>query len=102
MSIVGTNYQDFSTTQTPTLSNVNSSASVVNLLAANTARKGVTVFNDSTSACYIKYGSAASTTSFTVKVAAGGYWEAPQPVPTVILTIIWDAANGAARVTELT
>lgn len=90
------------TAATPTLANVAGSATVVTLLALNTARLGAIVFNDSTSAMYIKYGSAASATSFTYKVLPGGTWEMPGGVVyTGILTALWDTANGNARVTEL-
>jgi hypothetical protein len=71
------------------------------VLASNTARKGATVFNDSTSAVFLKFGATASATSFTVKVASGGYFEVPFGY-TGILDGIWVSANGSARVTELT
>lgn len=83
-----------------TLANVASSATVVTLQASNAARRAWKCFNDSTSALYIKHGAAASLTSFTVKVPAGGYYEMPAPVYTGAITGIWDTANGNARVTE--
>jgi hypothetical protein len=86
---------------TATLSNVASSASNVTVLASNTARLGATVVNDSTQAVYLKFGATASSTSFTVKVAAGGYYEVPFGY-TGIIDGIWVSANGNARVTELT
>jgi hypothetical protein len=86
------------TTDTP--ANVSASASSVTLAAANASRKRLQVFNDSSAALYLKHGSGASATSFTVKVAAGGYYEMPQPVYPGIVTGIWDSATGAARVTE--
>lgn len=88
---------------TPTPTNVSASATSVTLLAANGSRLGVLVYNDSASALYIKYGATASTTSFTVKVPAFTLWEMPSAVlHTGRLDAIWDAATGAARVTELT
>lgn len=90
-------------TATSTLSNVSASASNVTLLSSNSSRKGATIFNDSSSALYVKFGTTSSTTSFTVKIAAGGYFEIPGPtVYTGILDGIWDSASGAARVTEIT
>lgn len=86
---------------TATLSNVASSATNVTVLAANTARLGATVFNDSTAILYLKMGATASTTSFTVKVTAGSYYEVPFGYSGV-LDGIWDVATGNARVTELT
>lgn len=87
---------------TATRTNVASSASSVAILAANTAREGATVFNDSSAILYLELGSAtASTSNYTVQIAAGGYYEVPYGW-TGALTGIWSAANGAARVTELT
>jgi hypothetical protein len=82
------------------LSSVAASASSVTLLDANPSRKGVVVFNDSTSAVYVAYAPTSSATSFTVKIAAAGFWEMPAPPYTDVLSAIWDAANGSARVTE--
>lgn len=92
------------TVSTATLANVNDSASSVTLQAANTARLGWSCFNDSDQILYIKFGATASATSFTVKVAAGGYYEMPTaPVYTGVIDGIWAAdSTGAARVTELT
>ena len=86
---------------TATLTNVASSASNVTVLAANTARLGATIVNDSTQAVYLKMGATASATSYTVKIASGGYYEVPFGF-TGIIDGIWVAANGNARVTELT
>lgn len=88
-------------TSTATLSNVSGSASSVNLLASNANRDGATIYNDSTAVLYVKLGSTASTSSFTVKVAAGGYYELPFGY-TGTIDGIWSAANGSARVTEFT
>jgi hypothetical protein len=84
---------------TPT--NVASSASTQQLLASNVDRLGLIVFNDSSSILYLKYGATASSTSWTVRLEAGGYWEMPQPIYTGRIDVIWAAANGNARITEL-
>lgn len=84
-----------------TLSNVNGSASSVTLLAANTDRRGLLLVNDSTATLYLKYGATASTTSYSVKMEPGSYWEMPRPIYTGRIDGIWSAANGAARITEL-
>lgn len=87
---------------TATTANVAGSATVVTLSVANPNREGFAVSNDSGSAMYLKEGAAASATSFTVKVPAGGYWEMPlPPVYTGIITALWDTATGFARTTEL-
>lgn len=82
------------------LANVTASASNVTLLASNAARRGAYFFNDSTAALYLKFGATASTSSFTVKLAAAGYFELPQPCYTGVIDAIWESANGAVRITE--
>lgn len=85
-----------------TLSNVASSASTGTLAAANLNRRGLIIFNDSTADLYIKYGAAASLTSFSYKVPTGGTFEMQDgSVYTGVVDGIWSAANGNARVTEL-
>lgn len=87
---------------TSSVTSVASSATSVTLLASNTARKGATVFNDSTAILYLKFGATASATSYTVQIAAGGYYEFPGPtVYSGVVDGIWSAANGNARLTEL-
>lgn len=86
---------------TSTLSNVASSATSVVILATNTARKGATVYNDSTQILYLKFGTTASTTSFTVPLAAAAFFEVPSGY-TGEMDGIWASANGNARVTEIT
>lgn len=90
---------------TPTLANVAASASSVTLLAANAARLGAAIVNDSTSILYVKFGSTASATSFTVCLAGSvagvpAYYEVPFGYVGII-TGIWVSATGAARVTEV-
>lgn len=88
---------------TSTLSNVSSSATNVTLLASNANRLNAAIFNDSTQILYVKLGTTASTSSYTVQIAAGGYYELPTVnIYTGIIDGIWASANGNARVTELT
>lgn len=87
---------------TATLANVAASITVVTLQASNVNRMGWMVYNDSTSAMWLKLGAAASATSFTVNLGPGAYYELPTPCFTGQITGIWVAANGNARVTETT
>lgn len=85
------------------LTSVTAAVASTTLLAANAARKGGLVFNDSTANLFLGLTAAAvSQTAYTVKIPAGGLFELPWPVWTGQLTGTWDAANGAARITELT
>lgn len=85
-----------------TLANVASSAANVTVFPAFTGSFlfGRTVFNDSTAVLYLKFGATASATSYTVQVAAGGYYEFPQSVYAGQVDGIWAAANGNARTTQ--
>lgn len=71
------------------------------LLYTNLSRLGATIFNDSTKILYVKLGRVASATDFTVKLLTGAYYEVPFGYIGQI-DGIWSAANGFARVTELT
>jgi len=85
---------------TGTSSNVAASATNVTILAANAARLGAIIVNDGNRNLYAKFGATASTTSYTVKIPANGYYEVPFGY-TGIIDGIWDSANGSARITEL-
>src|SRR5260221_4317428 len=89
---------------TGTKSNVASSATSVTILASNTSRKGAVIYNDSTQILYLDLsGGTASNSSYSVQIPANGYFEVPGPVVyNGLITGIWAAANGNARVTELT
>lgn len=86
-----------------TTANVASSATNVTLFAddADGNVTGRQVHNDSTAILYLKYGSTATTTSYTVKLAAAEHYEFPTPVYNGRVDGIWAAANGAARTTEV-
>ncbi len=84
---------------TATLANVTGTGSSITIQASNSARRGWYVFNDSGVTVYLKFGSSASSTSFTVKLATGDYYELPHPCYSGIITGNW--ASGDIRVTEL-
>lgn len=90
---------------TATLTNVANSTSSVTVLAANSARRGFTIFNDDTAVSgailSIKYGATASATSRTVTIAPATYYQ-PDDGYTGIIDGIASAATGTARITELT
>lgn len=88
---------------TGTLTNVSASATSVTLLAANSNRLGAIVYNDSSASMYLKYGTTASSTSFTDFVPPGARWAMPTgELYTGRIDAIWSSATGTARVTELT
>lgn len=85
---------------TSNITSVTSSASNVTLLASNPNRKGASIFNDSSQVLYVKFGTTASSTSFTVRLTNNDYYEIPFGYVGQV-DGIWASANGAARVTEL-
>lgn len=89
----------FSSTGSST--SVAGSTSLITLLAANTSRLGATVFNDSTANIFVNLGNSASMTNYTVRMKPLSYFETPFGY-TGIITAVFDAANGFARITEIT
>ncbi|GAX46206.1 hypothetical protein NIES4075_72270 [Tolypothrix sp. NIES-4075] len=88
-----------STSGAATPSSVDASTTSVNLLAATSARKGATIWNNSTANLYVELGATATTSAFTAKVGAGGYYEIPFTY-TGVISGIWDAVNGKALIRE--
>lgn len=86
---------------TGTVTSVNDTNADATILAANTARYGASVYNDSTVVLYLLVGAGtASATNYTVKLQPDDYYEVPYGY-TGILKGIWASdASGAARVTE--
>jgi hypothetical protein len=88
---------------TATVTSVADSASSIELLASTAGRKGASFFNDSDQAAYVKLGTTASATDFTIKMAAASFYELPQPVYTGKIDAIWVSnSTGSMRITELT
>lgn len=96
--VSGTVTADPTRPSTATSANVTGTGASVVLAAANAARKLLTVFNDSGVVAYVKLGTAASATSFTVKMVDQAYYELPAPVYTGAVEALW--ASGSVRVTE--
>lgn len=92
-----------STTGTLTSVAATTGAGGAQLLASNASRKAAIIYNDSTAVLYVALTTTVSATSFTYLVPPGGLLELAQP-PNYTGSIfgIWAAANGSARVTELT
>ena len=102
-------YNDAAATPVPSsgeITSVVAAAASTTLLAANSARKGASIYNDSTATLYIAIANVtASATVFTEKLAAGESYELPRDqggVYTGIIKGIWSSATGNARVTERT
>lgn len=89
---------------TGTATQTAASLTAVPVLAANTARKGASIYYDGAAILYL-IASATTPTSgvYTIKMGQGyfNYYEVP-PGYTGIVQGIWSAATGAAAVTEWT
>lgn len=86
----------------PSVTQITSSATVVTLQAANDNRKQWTIYNLADKDLYLKWGSSASLTDFTVIVPYRGYYELPLPTYLGIITGIWSGSpTGNAYATEL-
>ena len=91
------------TSGTSTITSVSGAVTSTQLLASNTSRKNAAFYNDSTAILYLKLGTTASTTSYTVQIPASGYYELPVgKIYTGEIDGIWSGAVGAVRITELT
>jgi hypothetical protein len=90
------------TSSATTMTSVASSLTSVALLPANATRKGAALYNESTAILYIAFAATASITAYTVQVPANSSYQLPAPVYTGAISGIWSAANGFARITELT
>jgi hypothetical protein len=91
------------TSATSSLTNVTSAITSTTILAVNTARKGAIFFNDGAANLFLGFtASAVSATSYSVKLAAGAFFEVAPPIWTGQINGIWDVASGALRVTEFT
>lgn len=87
---------------TGTTSNVTAATTSTQLIAANTLRRFVVIYNDSASDMYLKYGTAASSTSFTALIPSLALVTIQAEEYAGVLHGIWNTATGTARVTETT
>lgn len=86
---------------TSVTTSVAGSITSVTLLASNVNRLGATIYNDiSAGFVYIKFGTTASSTDFTIKLYPMGYFEVPFGY-TGRIDAISSSATGSFRITEL-
>jgi hypothetical protein len=94
------------TSTAPTPARIGDATTSTQLLAANAARLGVVIHNDSDAVLYVKFGTAASATSYVYKLASQFHLSLPepgQPIYTGIIHGIWATdAGGSATVNEIT
>lgn len=87
--------------QTATVATVAASTTSAALLAAGGSRRAWVVSNLAGAIAYLRFGSgAAVATDYTVAVAAGGYYECPQPVYGGPVQVILASGTGNVLVTS--
>ena len=90
------------TVSAATVTSLASAATSAQLLAANASRKGLILNNTDANAVLVKYGTTASSTSYTVRILQNGYWEMPKPIYTGRIDVIWEAdGSGSIYATEM-
>lgn len=86
---------------TSTITRVASSVTSILLIAANSSREGLLLYNDSSATQTIKFGTTASSTDFTVKLTPRMFYEVASPIYVGRIDVISSSTNGAIQVTEL-
>jgi hypothetical protein len=86
--------------QAATTTSIAATAASEVLFNAEPQANGRMVFNDSTATLYLAFGPTASETAYTTQVAPGGLYEFPIPMYAGVVSGIWSAANGSARLTS--
>ena len=95
----------FAIDSAPTSSVVTAVASTIGtvvLSVAQTKRVNLSIYNASTQVLYMKLGSGAKSTDFTLMMVSSGFYELPRPVYNGQITGVWPSANGFAYVSENT
>jgi len=87
---------------TATISTVASSATSVTLLASNPARRRIVIVNESSKTLFVAFAATATTSAYTVAVAGNATFQGVLNDYTGIVTGIWSAVSGNARITEIT
>ena len=86
---------------TATVTSVTVAVASTTILASNVNRLGAILWNQ-TGTTFVKLGTTASSTSYTVRLAINSEWEVPTPVYTGIITGSASAATNILLATELT
>ena len=70
--------------------------------ALNSARRGLTIYNQTSQVLYVKMGTTATLTDFTLIMDVSGYYESPFGYNGAVWGIQGAAATGLVYVTEVT
>lgn len=86
---------------TAAITQVNASATSVQLAAASASRLALAIYNGGSTNLLLAISTApASTTNYTVPIPPGGYWESPPACAGLAMQGIWEGSpTGAAQIT---
>ena len=93
---------DSSRPDTSALTSVTVATVSISLLASNPLRRQFLLFNDGTNNVFVAFAAVASTTAFTVRIPANGFYESVPDGYTGDVFAIRSAGSGAVKVTEIT
>lgn len=82
--------------------NIASTIGTVVLAASQPKRVNLAIYNASTQPMYMKLGSGAKATDFTLMMVGSAYYELPRPVYNGQITGVWPTADGFAMISEST
>lgn len=82
------------------VTSVPAAVATTTLSLSDPTRRGLAIYNNSSSEMFIKLGAGATSTSFTFRAGTNSYFEVPFNY-TGLVTGFWTTANGAALVTEV-
>jgi hypothetical protein len=73
------------------------------IIATNTARKGLIIYNNSANSVYVNFGAtASSSTAMTIIIPSFNHWVMPMPIYRGQMSAIRNAGSGTLLITELT
>lgn len=88
--------------QSAAVTSIVAATTAVTLSAADPDRQGVIIYNNSNAVLYCKFGSGASSSSFTVAIPSNSLFDfTPLVTYKGIISGVWSTSNGNAQVTEV-
>ena len=87
--------------ETATMTAKSASGSSAVILSANVLRKSVTFYNGGSTICYLAFGATATTSVFTVQIAASASYSLATPIYRGVISAIWAGSpSGSLQITE--
>lgn len=87
---------------TSAVTTFNATTTSAPVLALNASRRGAAFYNDSGGVIYLKLGTTASSTSYTIRMTDNTFYELPYPIYTGVIEAVSQSGTRSLRVTELT